>query len=54
MAKNSMKNIWNDRRREDERLQKLAARKRPLGAEGVAVAAAENPTEQKPEDKQVK
>lgn len=54
MAKGSMKNIWGDKKREDERLQKLAARKKPEAASAGAGAGPENSTEQKPEDKQEK
>ena len=54
MAKGSMKNIWGDRKREDERLQKLATRKKPADATNVTEAVPENSAEQKSEDKQGK
>lgn len=54
MAKGSMRNIWSDRKREDERLQKLAARKKPAGTAGDAGTGLESSAELKPEDKQEK
>ena len=54
MAKGSMKNIWSDRKREDERLQKLSARKKPADTAGNAGTGLESPTELNPEDKQEK
>jgi hypothetical protein len=57
MAKGSMKNIWFDRKRESERLQKLVTKKKTAG--GIATAEAEpestaelKPEETTPEDKQ--
>ena len=54
MAKGSMKNIWSDRKREDERLQKLATKKKPQGTAVDAEAGPENSAELKSEDKQEK
>jgi hypothetical protein len=51
MAKGSMKNIWLDRKMQDERLQKLTARKKTAGA-ATTEAGAESSAEPKPEDKQ--
>lgn len=52
MAKGSIKSIWDDKKRETERLQKISAKKKPSGAAGGAGAKVENSSELKPEDKQ--
>lgn len=53
MAQGSMKNIWSDRKREDERLQKLSAKKKPLVAADTG-ASQESTAEQTSEEKQKK
>ena len=54
MAKGSMRNIWNDRKREDERLQKLTERKKHTDEGKDTATVMEISSELKPEEKQEK
>lgn len=46
MAKNAMKNAWDNKRRENERLQKVQIKKKPI------TAAKETTVEEREADKQ--